>query len=396
MTKRIVFVVQTPEFGGAEKHLIDLLYRIDGSVPCVILCFGEDFYSTAMGDRPNIQIIKLPQIKTRKLISFWKAFSQYPGDVIVLVKGFFEQYPLSAYVAARLARTVRLIGLEHNMPNALPDLVRDGGLWGAIRRRVGWRTRYILSRTVQGRLSHITICVSDAIRGCLIKEFGYPDDRTVTVRNGINLEYYSSGKTNETLLTGSGSEEKSQKTIVCAARLSPDKRLDLLLEALALLGKSHSDWRCSILGTGPLEKELREQARLLGMNQSVTFVGHVHDVRPYLRTADLFVLSSEKEGLPLALLEAMASGVPAVVTDVGGTSEVVIHGQNGLLVKARSAADLERAISYLLIHDEERIRMGEAARLHIQQHFNIEVSMRKLRELMCWSGGSRRITSGQK
>ncbi len=383
MIRRIVFVVQTPEFGGAEKHLSDLVWRIDGSIQCKILCFGEDFYSEVMRNRPNVEVIKLPQIKTHKLMSFWQVFSQYPADVIVLVKGVFEQYPLSAYVAARLSRTGRLIAFEHNMPNALPDLVMDRGLWGAIRKLIGWRTRYIFAKRLQGRLSHITVCVSEAIRRCLTQDFGYPNDRTVTIRNGIDLGYYhSTGRANEIRLERPGQDGKP-KTIVCAARLSPAKRLDLLLEALAILGRSQSGWRCLILGTGPLEKELRDQAGQLGLDQLVTFVGHVDDVRPYLRTADLFVLSSEKEGLPLALLEAMAFGVPPVVTDVGGTGEVVIHGQNGLLVKAKSVAELERAISYLLTRHEERIRMGEAARLHIQQHFNIEASMGRLSQVLC-------------
>jgi glycosyltransferase involved in cell wall biosynthesis len=384
MTKRITFVVQTPEFGGAEKHLSELLRRIDESVECVILCFGEDFYTEAMRGKANVRVIKLPQIKTHKLISFWKVFSRYPADVIVLVKGIFEQYPLSAYVAARMSRTGRLIALEHNVPNPLPDRVIDGGVFGAVRRLFGWRTRYLLAGKIKGRLSHITVCVSEAIRRRLTQDFGYPEDRTITIRNGIDLGYYSTDEMNEIRLKGSASAQNgTPKTIVCAARLSRAKRLDLLLEALALLVRSHSDWRCLILGAGPLEEELREQARRLGLNQFVTFVGHVADVRPYLRTADLFVLSSEKEGLPLALLEAMAFGVPAVVTDVGGNGEVIVHGQNGLLVKARSVGDLEGAINYLLIHHEERRRMSEAARLHIQQHFNIEESMARLKQVVC-------------
>jgi len=112
-------------------------------------------------------------------------------------------------------------------------------------------------------------------------------------------------------------------------------------------------------------------------------VGHVSEVRSYLRTADLFVLSSKKEGLPLALLEAVAFGAPAVVTDVGGNGEDIIHGQNGLLVKVSSVAGLEGTINYLLIHDEEHRRMGEAARRHIQQHFKIEESMERLKQVMC-------------
>jgi hypothetical protein len=104
---------------------------MDGSVQCQILCFGENVYSEAMRNRPNVHVVKLSQIKTRKHIFFWKVLCQYPADAIVLVKGIFEPYSLSAYVAARMSRTGRLIGLEHNIPNAVPDRVNEIRLIGS-------------------------------------------------------------------------------------------------------------------------------------------------------------------------------------------------------------------------------------------------------------------------
>lgn len=379
---RVLFVTQTPEYGGAEKHMIDLVRRIDSSIHCRILCFSEDFYSEALNDRPNVQVLKLPLIQTKKFRSFFRVFWKHSAEVIVLVKGIYEHYPLSAYMAARMSGSHRLIALEHLIPDPPPGPEAGRGLWESARRLFGWRTRYLLARKVQSRLSHVTVCVSEAIRRRLIQEYGYPNDQTVTIRNGIDLRYYSSPLGQGRVKGVVVEQEEIPKTIVCAARLSSVKRLDLLLDALALLGKSQIGWRCLILGAGPLEGALREQAQRLALLDRVSFVGRVQDVRAYLRTADLFVLSSEKEGLPLALLEAMAMGVPAVVTDVGGTGEVVIHGQNGLLVKAGSVENLEGAIAYLLVNHEERRRMGEAARLHMQQHFNIEVSMDRLKQVL--------------
>ncbi len=376
---RILFVTQTPEFGGAEKHLIDLVRRIGDSAHCTIVCFSGDFYSAALHAQPHVQVVKVPRITKRKLWSFWRVFRRYPADVIVLVKGIFEHYPLSAYVAARACGARRVMALEHLIPDPLPGPSPGGGVAGFLRRLIGWRTRYLVGTALQGYLCHVTVCVSEAIRRRLIDEYGYPTSRTITIRNGIDLSHYGSVRLRERIGSGSPNEGgPACVTLVCAARLSSVKRIDMLLDALAGTVKRYGGWRCLILGAGPLESELRERAQRLGLSAWVTFVGQVADVRPYLREADLFVLSSEKEGLPLALLEAMAAGVPAVVTDVGGTREVVVHGQNGLLVRSGSVEELERAINHMLANPEERRRMGEAARAHVQQHFDINISMERL------------------
>jgi glycosyltransferase involved in cell wall biosynthesis len=97
-----------------------------------------------------------------------------------------------------------------------------------------------------------------------------------------------------------------------------------------------------------------------------------------LKQADLFVLSSDKEGLPLALLEAMACGLPAVVTDVGGTGEVVVHDETGLLVRRGATEELARGIRFLLIDSVARDNMGAASRRRVNQHFDIDQAMNRL------------------
>ena len=131
-----------------------------------------------------------------------------------------------------------------------------------------------------------------------------------------------------------------------------------------------------------MESKLRTKTVELGLAGKVIFKGHVSDVRSYLEVADLFVLSSDKEGLPLSLGEAMAYGVPCIATDVGGNKEIVSHGQTGLLVKPGSPEQLAEAIEYLLAHPEERSRMGVNARRRVQEHFNIEDSMRRLKRVL--------------
>jgi len=173
---------------------------------------------------------------------------------------------------------------------------------------------------------------------------------------------------------------------VCISNLNAQKRIDVLLDAFRIVSKNNPRARCVIvgsgLGSGSLESELRRKTIELGLADKVVFTGHVGDVRSYLEAADLFVLSSDKEGLPLVLGEAMAYGVPCIATAVGGNSEIVSHGQTGLLVKPRSPEQLAEAIEYLLAHPEERYRMGANALRRVQEHFNIEDSMKRLKRVV--------------
>jgi glycosyltransferase involved in cell wall biosynthesis len=120
----------------------------------------------------------------------------------------------------------------------------------------------------------------------------------------------------------------------------------------------------------------------LGLDTIVRFAGRAEDVRPYLEATDLFVLSSENEGLPLVLGEAMAYGIPCVVTDVGGNKEIVVHGETGLLVEPGSPERFAEAIVHLLAHPEERRRMGVNARQRVREQFNIEDAMNRLKQVV--------------
>src|SRR5262249_48565199 len=176
-----------------------------------------------------------------------------------------------------------------------------------------------------------------AVRDRLIEDYGYPRDKTVTIPNGVDLGHFDSTCENRRQSTrDSLALAPSDVVFVCVARLVPRKRVDIVLEALALLSPKHPRCRGLIIGCGPLDDALRAQSRELGLCESVRFLGFSDDVRPYLEAADVYVSASEKEGMPLALVEAMACGLPAVVTDISGNSEAVINGRPGMLVPPSS------------------------------------------------------------
>jgi glycosyltransferase involved in cell wall biosynthesis len=341
------------------------------------VCLAEDCYSRFLGRCSHVRVVAHARIKWAKFVRFWLLFARYRPDVIVFAKGIPYLFPLSAHVAARMSGARRLASIEQLMWDPAPAPSGGIGILAIIRRVIGWRTRFMLARRLQGRLAHVTICVSESLRRRLTTEYGYPENRTITIHNGADLRYFASANGAEAIRS-TGDAGPDYFTIVCVARLSHVKRIDLLLDALSTLSRSHRDWRCFILGSGPKEKDLRAQVATLGLETVVTFMGHVDDVRPYLRQADVAVLSSENEGLPLSLAEAMAMGVPCIASDVGGTGEIVCHGRTGLLFTSGSAEELSQAISYLRAHEEERRRMGEEAKQWVHEHFDIERVMTRV------------------
>jgi glycosyltransferase involved in cell wall biosynthesis len=119
----------------------------------------------------------------------------------------------------------------------------------------------------------------------------------------------------------------------------------------------------------------------LDVSDHIIFTGFCDDVYPLLSVMDVFVLASTSEGFGIALLEAMAMSKPVVATSVGGIPEVVIHGQTGLLVKARDSLALARTISHLLANREQAAAMGKRGRERVETYFSIQSEIAKLEDL---------------
>ena len=174
-------------------------------------------------------------------------------------------------------------------------------------------------------------------------------------------------------------------TVITVGRLVEQKGIDVLLAAWAKVAASLPGWRLALVGDGPLADELKEQARKLGVEDSVDWVGHVSDPFPLLRGAKLFVMTSRFEGTPNALLEAMACGLPAVVSDASpGPCELIGTDESraGLIVPVEDANATADAILRLARDDTLRRRFGLAARERVRAHdadHAIDVWLRLLR-----------------
>lgn len=169
---------------------------------------------------------------------------------------------------------------------------------------------------------------------------------------------------------------------VMVARLAPLKGHDLMLRALARLADRHPSLRLLVVGDGPERAGLEALASELGVAGRVRFTGLRRDVLRLLAGADIGVLPSAHEAVPLSVIEQMASGLPVVVTDVGGLPDIVADGQEGYVVPSGDVDALTRRVGELVDDAETRQTLGKAARRRAESEFSIEQSARAYERML--------------
>lgn len=160
--------------------------------------------------------------------------------------------------------------------------------------------------------------------------------------------------------------------LLAVGRLVYEKGHEFLVEAMSAVTRADGRAVAGICGEGPLREQLTRQIEALGLQEKVKLLGQWDDVPELLAAADVFVLPSRWEGLPMALLEAMMAGLPVVAARVEGVEDVVEPGVHGLLVPLESPAELARAILQLLGSPQERARMGKAARERVMTSYTTD------------------------
>jgi glycosyltransferase involved in cell wall biosynthesis len=382
--KKILFILpKNEEFGGLEIHLFDLLRRLrEPGLSPVIVCFGNDRISPRMDDDLIAQVEVKCVEEPVSLRDWIRLIRRIHPHIIVFCYSWIKAFPWQAPAAAFLAGVHRRFAIQHLIPPPPPPPVEGKSLVNRLRRLVGGRARYLFKVNLTGRLSKKTVCVSNAVRDSIVQDYRFPRRKTVTIHNGVSTSKFAQCDCSADAIRNRFNIGLDDFLLVCAARLSPEKGVDILLHAVSRVLRQGVSCKCIILGDGPLKGKLLQEANSLGLWDHVFFEGFQKDVRPYLQAASAFILTSHLEGLPLSVLEAMASGLPSIVTDVGGTSEAVKDQVTGLVIPDNSLDAAEKAILYLATHPRERAEMASKARETVCEHFDIDEKMNELRQVI--------------
>ncbi len=162
------------------------------------------------------------------------------------------------------------------------------------------------------------------------------------------------------------------RLILCVGRLRPQKRLDLAIEAFSLLGVGSPPTHLVIAGCGPLESVLKTMVTKKGLNGRVHFLGHRHDVPSLLRQSDCFLLSSDWEGQPNVVLEAMAAECPVVSTRVDGVEDLIVNEAMGWLADKGSTQSIVSALTSRLSNDEDALSRARCAKQWVSQQYSCQ------------------------
>jgi len=221
------------------------------------------------------------------------------------------------------------------------------------------RARRLLNRWTVPLATHV-VAVSERVASYAVREFRIPEDRVTTVVNGVDLDRFRP--------TGRALDPRAP-VLGCTARLGAENDHATLIHAFARLGRQWPDGRLLLVGRGPEEAALRALADTLGVGGRVCFAGEQADVAPWLARMDMYAQAARLAGISNSILEAMATGLPVVATDVGGTSEAVAHGETGLLVPVGDPAALAAALAALLANPIMAEAFGRAGRARAETHF---------------------------
>ncbi len=230
------------------------------------------------------------------------------------------------------------------------------------------------------RYVDVNIVLSERGKQFMVHKYGMDPGKMRVVPNGVPITERLPREKSEAVRELLGIR-KSSSVITAISEITERKGIDLLLQAFDLLIQKKLQAQLLIIGEGPLRRQLQKQYRHLEESHDIHFLGYQKDVRSYLSISDLFVLPSLGEELPLSILEAMASGVPVIATDVGGIPELIKHGESGWLVKPGEAHELTSALSYLM--DDKRVarRLADNALHLVEAKFTLSAMVNQTEEI---------------
>ncbi|MCM3197154.1 glycosyltransferase family 4 protein [Priestia megaterium] len=205
------------------------------------------------------------------------------------------------------------------------------------------------------------------LQNIIVNEFSISPTKVITFPYGLNLNKFFRFIEEEASIP----RPNNKKVILYTGRIVHLKGMSYLIEALGLLKHIRNDWECWILGEGDMEIPLQQKCKDFGIENDVKFLGVSNSVSHFLEKVDIFVLPSLQDNQPYSVMEAQLMGVPVIVSDAGGLPEMVINGEDGLVVAAGNSQQLYERFKYLLENDLIRKQLGSCAKEKAQNYWSM-------------------------
>ncbi len=357
----ILHVIESLEFGGAEKvvvHLANRLAEHHRVTVCLTKFRGE--LVAELSDRIELIQLDLGEGRHFNLPALLAGIIRQHNIDVVNIHNW--AIFIESWLAVRKARSAGLVMTVHG-----PYTDYGPGIVEGSKKRL----RHLGERiAAHSKWVKKIITVSDSIQHYIRSDIGIPPAKLVTLHNGIkplNIDKHGGSATVLGLIT--------------VGRLAAIKNHRMMLNALRLVVDDGTEVRLTLVGDGPERPALEQCVRDLELTRYVDFLGFRSDIDELLATQDVFVLSSDYEGVSIALLEAMSLAIPAIATDVGGIPETIIDGYSGYIVEKGNARALADSIIKLAQSKTTRHEFGENALRHFNANFHEDIVIDKYDKL---------------
>lgn len=378
---RVMLLVSNLEIGGAQEIVRTLSEHFlkEGLQP--VVCAFKDGPLRSEIERFGIPVEIVPdrRYSVVALPRFIKELIRIRRNLLSLV----DKYKINVIhtqllrsldflvLSLRLDRKVLVFWSIHNEKFTLREEHLPRYKWLLGIKKWGHRVLYkIGSRWVSG-----IIVVAEDVRKEVVGYFGELEGKITLIINSVDINRYQTPGDRKKIRHELGIDETSP-VMALVATFKVQKGHRYLIDAMSIVCEKFPGLHLLFIGDGELRNELKEQVYSLNLEKQIHFLGIRKDVPGLLSASDYFVLPSLWEGLPMALLEAMASGLPVIATDVSGTREVVVNEKSGILVEPGNVSQLADAMILFLSDPDKAKTMGNFGYRRVVEHFSVEKQTR--------------------
>lgn len=344
--------------GGAEvftSQFANYLSARDIQLRVITLRSGGDLLNSLI--KQGIPVIVIGVNSKRNPLPLLRLYRLWKTSPPLILHTHLYHAGIIGRLIARFAGIPHVIVHQHGAENARSTL------------------RSIIDRATSWMVEQY-IVPSEAVKDILNRRERVPGSKIKVIHYGIDTEKYHA------LVPITGLTFPSGVPVIgCVGRLVKEKSHIVLLQALHLLKQKNVQFHAIMVGDGPERIKLEELSRVYEINELVTWTGYQSNVESWLAQFDIFVLASAWEGLPISILEAMASHLPVVATAVGGTPEAVVTNETGILVPPNDPEKLANALISLLRNPSLRLKMGTAGYTRVKECFSVECVVENIYQL---------------
>jgi glycosyltransferase involved in cell wall biosynthesis len=352
---KVLHVVPSFAFGGMEKVVSSIINLTSKYYEHEILVLYDNTEAKKWikDQRILIHCLKRPKSQLKYLKILYKSLKEIMPQILM-------SYNWGATDAIWLGRISGIRNIIHSEHGFNIDEAKS----------TSWKRNII--RLLVYRMTSRIVVVSHELEKMMKDVYALREDRIQFIANGIDTEVYSPdilGRIHMRKLLGFTEENF---VIGFSGRLDPVKNFDLMLEILGECVKRDKNIKLLVIGDGPERQNFEKKCQDKNLEKSVLLVGQKENVVPYLRSLDVFLLTSLREQMPMTILEAMAVALPVVSTDVGEVARLVQHGKNGMVWDVHAGPETF-ATSLLALRDKKTLQdMGEVSRRKIVTEFREE------------------------